>query len=166
MPCLRLELTPVPASRPRVTRWATYYAPAYTRYMEDAARALAPHVPAEPISGPVVCRFGFQSPRPPSHYRTGRNAHLLKSSAPELPVSARSGDLDNYAKSILDALVSARILADDGQALELVCAKRYGATGLTVVQIEKADLEADLFRCFDDAGLLTEEPVQESSSPT
>ena len=134
----RLELTPVPASRPRVPRYGKpYYSQPYAGYMEDAARALAPYVQPEPLSGLLSASLGFQIPRPPSHYRSGRNAHLLKDSAPEHPAGPRSGDLDNYCKAILDALQSAGIIEDDGLVMELTCAKDYGRSGLTFVRLEE-----------------------------
>lgn len=145
---LRLELVPVPASRPKVGRWSTYYPAAYSDYMERAAAVLAPYRPAEPIDGPVFARFGFQIPWAPSHYRTGRNSHLLKASAPVVPISPRAGDSDNLEKSILDALVDAGILADDSLVLDWCGSKRYGATGLTIVQLERADPGADPFNVF------------------
>lgn len=34
-------------------------------------------------------------------------------------------DIDNYAKAVLDGLVKARVLADDGMVTDLTIAKRY-----------------------------------------
>jgi len=58
-----------------------------------------PHGAIEvPICLHLVCVF----PRPKSHYRTGRNAHVLKDTAPFWHSSAP--DWDNVAKFVGDAL--------------------------------------------------------------
>src|SRR5699024_4862859 len=38
-----------------------------------------------PLDGPLLVDMVFTAARPASHYRTGRNAHLLKASAPLRP---------------------------------------------------------------------------------
>ncbi len=75
------------------------------------------------LTGPVVVRLTFVMPRPKSHYRTGRNAHLLKDSAPELP--AGKPDVDKLARAVLDAIGSAGVWGDDSQVTNLHATKRY-----------------------------------------
>lgn len=62
----------------------------------------------------VVCRYYFR--RPKGHYGTGRNAGLLKDSAPRFPTSRSTGDIDKLDRLVFDAL-SGTILEDD----KLVC---------------------------------------------
>src|SRR5699024_12325350 len=46
----------------------------------------------DPYSGPVVLTAHFLMPRPKSHYRPGRFAHVLKDSAPEQHTQKPGGD--------------------------------------------------------------------------
>lgn len=64
-----------------------------------------------PIRSAVVADMVFTFARPRSHYRTGRNAHLLKDSAPPRP--ATKPDLDKLARAAGDSLKDAGVLHDD-----------------------------------------------------
>lgn len=66
----------------------------------------------------------FYIERPKSHYRTGKNAHLLKESAPYTPTHQRSGDADNFAKAVLDEM-NGLVFADDAQVVRLTVEKAY-----------------------------------------
>jgi Holliday junction resolvase RusA-like endonuclease len=70
----------------------------------------------QPFDGPLAVRMVFTFTRPRSHYRTGRNAHLLKADAPVQPCS--TPDLDKLARSTCDALVTAGLIADDARIAE------------------------------------------------
>lgn len=69
-----------------------------------------------PMDGPLVVDMVFTAARPQSHYRTGRNAHLLKDSAPLRPTGAP--DLSKLARSTEDALTSAGVWRDDSRVVE------------------------------------------------
>lgn len=58
--------------------------------------------PGYPLDGPLVARMVFTFTRPRSHYRTGRNAHLLRDSAPPRPHG--KPDLSKLQRSTEDAL--------------------------------------------------------------
>lgn len=60
--------------------------------------------PAAPIfgTGPVALGLRFWLPRPKSHWRTGRNSHLLRKGAPIAPTGVP--DNDNLVKAVKDAL--------------------------------------------------------------
>jgi Holliday junction resolvase RusA-like endonuclease len=60
---------------------------------------------------PVGLRMVFTFVRPKSHYRTGRNAHLLRDSAPVFPHG--KPDLSKLARSTEDALTDAGVWLDD-----------------------------------------------------
>lgn len=77
------------------------------------------------IEGPVsVCvRFYFDRPR--AHYRTGKNAHLLRDDAPALPDNKGTYDLDKLQRACFDALSSAGIWRDDSQVADVVACKRW-----------------------------------------
>jgi Holliday junction resolvase RusA-like endonuclease len=69
-----------------------------------------------PLTGPLAVRMVFSVARPKGHYRTGRNAHLLRDSAPLRPASPP--DLSKYLRSSEDALTDAYVYKDDGQIVE------------------------------------------------
>lgn len=66
----------------------------------------------------------FRFARPKSHYGTGRNEGVLKSSAPATPVSRNVGDVDKLLRAVFDALTGVAY-ADDSQICEVVATKRY-----------------------------------------
>jgi hypothetical protein len=70
----------------------------------------------------VELRFYFD--RPKSHHGTGRNAQILKPTAPARMTAMP--DLDKLARCALDALTGC-VIHDDAQVCELVAAKRYGS---------------------------------------
>lgn len=66
-----------------------------------------------PLDGPLVVEFCFTFARPKGHYRTGRNAHLLRDSAPPYP--AVMPDLSKLIRSTEDALTDAGVYTDDAR---------------------------------------------------
>lgn len=79
------------------------------------------HIP--PVSRPVDVEIQFILPRPKSHYGTGRNAKILRVSAPEFP--AGRPDLDKLARAVLDGLTDGGAFNDDSQVVILRLAKVY-----------------------------------------
>lgn len=75
------------------------------------------------LMGPVVVAVTFTLPRPKGHYRTGRNAHLLRDAAPSWP--SGKPDLDKLLRSTLDALVSAAVMGDDALVVHVNTTKTY-----------------------------------------
>lgn len=77
----------------------------------------------EPLQGPVrlsvVCSFA----RPKSHYRAGKNAHLLRDGAPR----AHTGkpDMSKLVRAVEDALTDAGVIRDDAQINSLVAVKEW-----------------------------------------
>lgn len=69
-----------------------------------------------PLDGPLAVRMVFTFTRPRSHYRTGKNAHLLRDNAPLRPTGAP--DLDKLARSSCDALTTAGTWVDDARCCE------------------------------------------------
>lgn len=103
-----IPIKPVPCPRPRMTRWGeTYYPKTYVSWRKEA-QLYIPNLPA-PLTGPVlVC---VDSVLPP-----------FKRATSECPM----GDVDNYAKSILDAIsVRGGVLENDRQVLVLLSLKRF-----------------------------------------
>ena len=75
------------------------------------------------ITGPVHVDLVFMLPRPRSHFRTGKNAHLLRDNAPTAP--HRKPDLDKLIRSTLDALGEAGVWNDDAQVVGITATKTY-----------------------------------------
>jgi Holliday junction resolvase RusA-like endonuclease len=67
------------------------------------------------LQGSLQVSMRFWLPRPKSHYRTGRNAHLLRDSAPAYPHG--KPDVSKLCRATEDALTDAAIWADDAQVI-------------------------------------------------
>ena len=80
-----------------------------------------------PMAGPVEVQVTFWLPRPKGHFRTGRNAHLLRDGAPRFP--AVMPDLDKLCRAVLDGLTAGGAWSDDGQVTRLIASKRYVTPG-------------------------------------
>lgn len=68
---------------------------------------------AAPLDGPLRLDAVFTFRRPKSHYRTGRNAHLLRDDAPIQPIGAP--DLSKLVRSTEDALKDGGAYVDDAR---------------------------------------------------
>lgn len=71
-----------------------------------------------PLTGPLWAYAVFSLARPKGHYRTGRNAHLLRDGAPVRPGS--KPDLSKLIRSTEDAATAVGLWRDDGQVTEYV----------------------------------------------
>jgi Holliday junction resolvase RusA-like endonuclease len=105
-----VPVKPVPAARPRITRWGTYFPKTYTDFRNECynvLKRLIKQYPANDSAYVVDVEFICRRPKNPS------NAY---------PV----GDVDNYLKGILDALVKTGLFfIDDIQIIKLTGTKRY-----------------------------------------
>lgn len=75
------------------------------------------------LDGPLAVSFEFHLLRPKSHYRTGKNAHLLREGAPKYPAS--KPDALKLSRGVEDALTGI-IWKDDAQIVTEQLTKRYG----------------------------------------
>jgi Holliday junction resolvase RusA-like endonuclease len=76
-----------------------------------------------PIAGPVMVWADFFLPRPAGHFGTGRNAGVLKASAPAWPAVKPDGD--KLTRAVFDSLTTAGVWADDSLAVVWSGAKHY-----------------------------------------
>jgi crossover junction endodeoxyribonuclease RusA len=83
-----------------------------------------------PIEGPAKVIITFELARPRGHYRTGRNAHLLKDSSPAYPYGRP--DVDKLARAVLDGITMGGAWLDDAQVVFLKVIKLYGQPGCTI----------------------------------
>lgn len=82
-----------------------------------------------PIDGPVEVSIAFRFLRPKTHYGTGRNADVVKASAPEWPTGKNLGDLDKLMRSSFDALTAAGVVSDDSRIVSARTLKRWCRPG-------------------------------------
>lgn len=96
------------------------------------ARAGAPT-----LDEPLVLDAVFTVQRPKNHYRTGRNAHLLRDDAPVRPVAKNApGDLSKLVRAIEDSLTDAGVIRDDCLIIE------YGRVAKVWVNGDRDALDA------------------------
>lgn len=106
-----LDVAPVPASRPRVSRWGVYYGRSYERFRNEASEKLSRRDDEWP-DGPLIVVMEIVAAKP----KTTKRAYPR-------------GDVDNFAKGPLDSLQHAHLLADDDNVVGLSVFKRYAAEG-------------------------------------
>lgn len=80
-----------------------------------------------PLDGELHLWVMFYLKRPASHFRTGKNAHLLKDGVPQRPTGAP--DLSKLVRSTEDALTDAGVIHDDARITDLDAGKRYAGDG-------------------------------------
>jgi Holliday junction resolvase RusA-like endonuclease len=78
------------------------------------------------LAAPVQVNATFSFVRPKAHYRTGKNAALLKETAPQHCLVRL--DVDKMARALNDAL-SGPVLLDDSQIVVLIAQKRWALDG-------------------------------------
>jgi len=106
---LVFPFNPVPASRPRVTRWGTYYSKTYKAWKEAAERSLQPGTLHLGADIPLIVIVRVIARRPKS----------TKLTTPR-------GDLDNYVKAPLDVITKVGgYWKDDTQVVSIISWKRF-----------------------------------------
>lgn len=80
----------------------------------------------EQFNGPVKVHATFSFTRPKYHFGTGRNANVLKSSAPT-HVGTKP-DIEKLVRSTHDALTTAGVWRDDALVVQLITSKVYDTT--------------------------------------
>lgn len=81
----------------------------------------------ERLDGPVWLEVTFYYARPRSHYGTGRNAAVLKPSAPVWKTSVP--DVSKLARSTEDALTDVGLWRDDALVVRLGASKSWSRDG-------------------------------------
>lgn len=85
----------------------------------------------EPLKCPLHLTLNFTLERPKSHWRTGKNSHLLRYNSPEYPTS--KPDVLKLARAVEDALTFI-VYADDAQIVQETLSKRYGeSAGVEII---------------------------------
>jgi Holliday junction resolvase RusA-like endonuclease len=106
-------------------------------WKQEVAGAALDACAGEPIllDGPLVLVARFFLQRPKGHYRTGRNAHLLRDSAPGYPAS--KPDTTKLLRAVEDALTGV-VWRDDAQVVYQVASKHYGLPERCEIEVDHA----------------------------
>ncbi len=88
---------------------------------DDFIKAIE-NFPEEKMTKPIKCILNFYCKRPKIHYKSGKNAHILKDTSPKYNINNK--DLDNMVKFVLDAL-NDKLYTDDSLIFEISCSKMY-----------------------------------------
>jgi Holliday junction resolvase RusA-like endonuclease len=121
MPEIELAGYVVPKPRPRLGK-GRVFTPRTAELAEEMIRKTWIETGWRKLSGPLWVEITVWLPRPRKHFGAGRNADKLKRLAPSWP-SVRP-DLDNYAKTVFDALRGVAYW-DDGQIVTAILQKDY-----------------------------------------
>lgn len=103
------DICPVPASRPRVSKWSTYYGKKYTQFKKDM-KYLVGDLPI--FEGNLKLDATFYVKAPKAMKLKGDGDYCTKN------------DIDNYCKSVMDSL-NGYLYIDDRQVVELSARKKW-----------------------------------------
>ena len=125
------DINPIPAARPRVSRWSTYYPKKYTQFKKEML-ALTSELDVTPIENLVRVELVFNVKMP--------NSWSKKKKLEKINTYCDNNvDLDNYQKAILDSLNGVLYL-DDRQVVEIGAVKQWkDVPKITVGIIDKGE---------------------------
>ena len=109
----------------------------------DVRAAAVAHMLGQPWTGPLAVTVEFRLPRPRGDFGTGRNAGVLKPSAPIWHV--KRPDADKLVRAVGDALTGL-VWADDSQIVAWHTYKRYATAAEPVgatICVQELDLHPD-----------------------
>lgn len=119
-------------------------------WRQDVVAYALPVKPAALLDGCLKLEVIFYLPRPKGHYRTGKNAHLLKDDAPPFPNTMP--DTTKLLRSTEDALTKILWL-DDARITDQNARKRYCLPG----QAPGASIEVYVWQADADVPLTHKE---------
>jgi Holliday junction resolvase RusA-like endonuclease len=96
----------------------------------------ASQVAKEMLTVPLKVRFDFVFPRPKGHFGTGKNAGVLRKTAPAFP--AGRPDVLKCSRSTEDALTGI-LWRDDSQIVTEMLTKRYGDQAGAWIRVREAE---------------------------
>lgn len=127
---------PISKQRPRFARRSKFVATYNNQETEEGLFYLeAKQQVKQCFEGPLKVTCHFFMPRPKNHYGTGKNAGILKESAPKYPLGKRN-DVDNLTKFVYDCL-NGLAWKDDSQIIISMLCKIYHDSPRTVIVIEE-----------------------------
>jgi Holliday junction resolvase RusA-like endonuclease len=108
---MTVPFTPVPASRPRVARWGTFYAEPYRSYKKELTEWFKQNFKGPLLAGVLNVTIEIVVARP----KTTKLPHPR-------------ADVDNYAKATLDGMNKV-VFKDDSAVNPLLVSKRWTRKG-------------------------------------
>lgn len=102
----------------------------------DVKYQAAQHYSGDLWDCPIYLKLTFFRLRPAGHYRSGKNAHLLKDSAPKRPTP--KPDVLKLARGVEDALTGV-IWVDDSLIVDESLHKNYGDKPGVLVEIKECE---------------------------
>ena len=121
---------PVAQPRPRVVtikgRACIYNPGTSNEWKACVIHELKRYAGTFPAGVPLRCDLTFYLQRPAGHYGSGKNAGLIRASAPTRPTG--KPDRDNLDKAVCDAITAAGVWHDDSQVTDGRIRKRYTGT--------------------------------------
>lgn len=88
------------------------------------------------LDGPLFVGMTFYVPRPKGHFGSGRNAGVLKPTAPSFPVTRP--DALKLARAVEDALTGT-LWRDDSQIVDEALLKHYGEPARVAIYVGRPD---------------------------
>jgi len=117
----------------------------YDPSIEDKADFLAlamNNKPSIPYDEPLEVEFEFIFSRPKAHYRTGKNAGILKDNAPKWHIG--TPDTDNLIKFVCDSLNSI-FWKDDSRICGVEARKFYGDVPMVIIKVRRLEPPDTIF---------------------
>ncbi len=132
---------PVPKGRPRAARIGGFirmYTPKATQVFENAcaAEAMASMQGRDPMTGPIEIKMQIFVPIPASYRKSKKEDCRLGKIVP-----TSSADIDNIAKSVMDAF-NGVVWIDDSQVVDAHLTKRYAEEPCVIAIVTQLDLLA------------------------
>jgi Holliday junction resolvase RusA-like endonuclease len=124
---LTFNISPVPASRPRVTRWGTFYGKKYKQFKLEMGLLLIDSDKNNSIN-PVTWLEGLISADMTFFVPMAKSWSKKKKASKNGQFCDNNADLDNYEKSILDSL-SGIYFHDDRQIVKQKSKKIWADQG-------------------------------------
>jgi Holliday junction resolvase RusA-like endonuclease len=126
------QVLPVPASRPRVTRWSTYFPKKYTSFKADMNIALK-DIHFIPTKELLYVKVDFYVAIPKSWSKK-------KTIASDGKVCDNNADIDNYCKAILDSLEG--VYYENDKQIAMIRARKYYSTNPRI-KYEQIEINKD-----------------------
>ena len=124
---LTFNINPVPASRPRVTRWGTFYGKKYKEFKREMGVMLI-ESDRPSLVNPVLWLENLISADMTFFVPMARSWSKKKKSLKDGQFCDNNADLDNYEKAILDSL-NGIYFNDDRQIVQQKSQKIWAETG-------------------------------------
>ena len=123
---------PIAKNRPRFARRGKFTTTYSDQETEEGLVILELQKVKERLTGPLALEIWFHIKRPKGHFGTGKNAGVLKPSAPKYP--NKKPDIDNMLKFYMDCMNTV-IFHDDSAIITVNAHKRYSKDPRTEINI-------------------------------